>query len=64
MPELIKMDCCCIKVMVNVLLYLFWFFTSDKFIIESMSRVKFRLPIKIDVLVVYKVSSLFKLLDS
>lgn len=50
--------------MINVLLYLFSVFSPHKLIIESMSRVKFRVPVKIDILVVYKVSFLFELLDS
>lgn len=64
MPKIIKIDCCHIKVMINVLLYLFSVFSPHKLIIESMSRVKFRVPVKIDILVVYKVSFLFKLLAS
>lgn len=45
--------------MVNVLLY-FDFFFPHNFTTESMSRVNFRLPVKIDILVVYKVSFSFQ----
>lgn len=57
-PKLIKIDCRLIKVKVHVFIY-FGFF-SHNFTIESMSRVNFRLPVKIDILVVYKVGFSFQ----
>lgn len=54
--KLIKVSCCLVEVIVHILI----FFFPYNFTIESISRVNFRLSLKIDVLVVYKVSLSFQ----